>query len=123
VPKLAELLADEAHLKTVLNRHLITQRRLDTAMLRSESVLVPMQGEKLNVSSEKGVHINDAKIVHPNNDTRTAMVHGIDHVLMANNDSILRDVGTTVEDGVKTGAKKVHEGLKKGAEKVKDALD
>ena len=44
--------------------------------------------------------------------TANGVVHGIDHVLMKENDSILRETG-----------KKVEQGLKKGAEKIKDAFD
>jgi uncharacterized surface protein with fasciclin (FAS1) repeats len=123
VPKLADLLADDVRMKQVLSRHLITQRRLDTAMLRSETTLVPMQGETLKVKSLDALYINDAKVVHPNNDTKTSLVHGIDHVLMDYNDSVVRETGETIERGVKKGADKVHDGLKKGANTIKSAFD
>lgn len=123
VPKLADLLADNARMKSVLSRHLITQRRLDTVMLRSETMLVPMEGEVLKVKSLDSLYINDAKVVHPNNDTKTSLVHGIDHVLMAYNDSIVRETAETIEHGVKKGADKVHDGLKKGANTIKNTFD
>lgn len=125
VPRLAELLRDSARLASVLRHHVLVNRRLDTAMLRSEVLLVPMEGPALKVTvNETAVFLDDdAKIVHPNVETRSGLVHGVDHVLMENNDSMLREAGATVEEGVKDGAKKVYDGLKTGADKIKDALD
>jgi uncharacterized surface protein with fasciclin (FAS1) repeats len=124
VPKLSELLANDAELKIVLMHHIIENRRLDTMLLRGESMLIPMTGKALKVSAGPELHIDDdAKIVNPNNDTRTGIVHGIDHVLMKNNDSALGEAGATVEQGLKDGTDKVYDGLKTGARKIKNAFE
>lgn len=125
VPKLAELLRDNARLAAILRHHVLENRRLDTHMLRSEALLTPMEGKAIKITAQETSILldDDAKIVHPNADLRNGLLHGIDHVLMENNDSMLREAGATVEEGVKDGAKKVYDGLKTGADKIKDALD
>lgn len=110
VPKLADLLADRAHLISVLNRHLIQDRSIDTTELSHMSIIVPKEGKELKVKAEKShIEINDARIVMPDRRTKNGIVHGIDHVLMDGNDSLLREAGEKIESGLKEGARKVKE--------------
>lgn len=112
VPKLAELLGDREKLRQVLNRHLVPERAIDTVALGNMRSLQPLEGETLKVDPGKhALEINDAKILVPDRRTGKAIVHGIDHVLMKENDSMLREAGGAIENG-----------LKKGAEKIKDAF-
>jgi len=122
VPKLADLLKDEAYLAFVV-RHHIVGARYDTQALRGQTVLTPLDGKSLKISTEPELRIDDdAKITQPNRDMRNGIFHGIDHVLMANNDSVLRNGAAAVEEGVKDGAKKVYDGLKTGAKKIEEAV-
>lgn len=123
VPKLADLLKDEARLTTVLRHHIVATRRLDTQDLRGLVMLTPQAGASLKISVDSELRIDDdAKIVHPNREMKTGIFHGIDHVLMENNDSALRESAAVLEQGVKDGAKKVYDGLKTGADKIKEAV-
>lgn len=123
VPKLADLLKDEAYLAFVLRHHIVSAR-YDTQGLRGQALLTPLDGKTLKISTEPELRIDDdAKIVHPNRDMRNGTFHGIDHVLMANNDSAFRNGAAAVEEGVKEGATKVYDGLKTGAKKIENALN
>lgn len=123
VPKLADLLKDEAYLAAVLRHHIVDAQRLDTQSLRGLALLTPLQGKQLKVSTEPEIRIDDdAKIVQPNREMKNGLFHGVDHVLMANNDSVLRDGAAVLEEGVKDGAKKVYDGLKTGAKKIENAV-
>jgi uncharacterized surface protein with fasciclin (FAS1) repeats len=123
VPKLADLLKDEAHLAAVLRHHIVDAQRLDTQTLRGQALLTPLQGKALKITTEPEIRIDDdTKIVQPNREMKTGIYHGVDHVLMANNDSALRNGAAAVEEGVKDGAKKVYDGLKTGAKKIEEAV-
>jgi len=123
VPKLADLLKDEAYLAAVLRHHVVDTQRFDTQTLRSQVLITPLQGKPLKITTEPEIRIDDdARIVQPNRDMKTGVYHGIDHVLMANNDSALRNGAAAVEESVKDGAKKVYDGLKTGAKKIEEAV-
>lgn len=123
VPKLADLLKDESYLAFVIRHHIVPAQRLDTQALRGQALLTPLDGKSLKISTEPELRIDDdAKITQPNRDMRNGIFHGIDHVLMANNDSALRNGAAAVEEGVKDGAKKVYDGLKTGAKKIEEAV-
>src|SRR5690606_11248692 len=113
VPQLSKLLDDPNRLQAVLHRHYIPGRVLKTDDLRGMKTLWPHQGEKIEVDvGDKHIELNDAKILVPDMVGANGVVHGIDHVLMRNNDSMLREAGSAVERG-----------LKHAAEKIEDAFD
>lgn len=113
VPKLAELLENKEKLLHVLNRHLIPGRTLDTEALWKEIVLQPKEGKELKVKySEKSIGINDAKILLRDLRGKEGIAHGIDHVLMDENDSFMRSAGGTIERGLKKGTRKIKETFK-----------
>ncbi|MCW8129167.1 MAG: fasciclin domain-containing protein [Planctomycetota bacterium] len=108
VPKLSALLNDRPRLLEVLDRHVLDNRALDTADLRTERVLIPKAGKELKVKpGGEYIEINDAKILSADNRASNGIVHGIDHVLMVNNDSMLREAAEAIERGLKKGAEKV----------------
>jgi uncharacterized surface protein with fasciclin (FAS1) repeats len=121
VPKLASLLHDPARLDRVLRNHVIIGERVAFSDLPKRSALIMYGGEKVDVRSD-GRNVNDAKIETPDIDAGAVLIHGIDKVLMENNDSKLRQAGETLEAGVKFAGEKVYDGLQTGAEKVKETL-
>jgi len=118
VPKLADLLRDHARLERVLRNHVIVGNRVSYMDLPGRKSLVMYGGETVDVRSN-GRNVNDAKIETPDVEAGTVLIHGIDKVLMENNDSKLRQAGETLEGGVKFAGQKVYDGLKTGAGKVK----
>jgi len=109
VPKLAALLANREKLDQVLARHAVNGV-LDTTELRKVTSLQPQAGEALKVRpGDKFIEINDAKILVPDVRVPKGIVHGIDHVLMTDNDSMMREAGAAIERGLKNGAEKVEE--------------
>lgn len=74
-------------------------------------------------SQDSPIRINDAAVVEPNLRASNGIVHGIDRVLMAGNESKFREAATSLEEGVKRGAEKAYDGLKSGARKIEKALD
>jgi uncharacterized surface protein with fasciclin (FAS1) repeats len=121
VPKLAELLHDRERLGEMLRNHMIVGERVAYADLASRKTLTMYGGKVVDVRSD-GRNVNDAKIEPADINAGTAVVHGIDKVLMENNDSKLRQAGETLEEGVKFAGRKVYDGLKSGAQKVKDTV-
>ncbi|HYF51021.1 MAG TPA: fasciclin domain-containing protein [Planctomycetota bacterium] len=121
VPKLAELLHDRERLGEVLRNHMIVGERLAYAELASRKTLTMYGGKVVDVRSD-GRNVNDAKIEPADISAGTAVIHGIDKVLMENNDSKLRQAGETLEEGVKFAGRKVYDGLKSGAQKVKETF-
>lgn len=108
VPKLAALLNDRDKLIEVLNRHIVESKALDTTDLRKESILIPKSGKELKVKpGDRYIEINDAKILSADNRAGNGIFHGIDHVLMKDNDSMLREAGAAIERTLKKGAEKV----------------
>jgi uncharacterized surface protein with fasciclin (FAS1) repeats len=122
VPKLADLLHDHERLERVLRNHVIIGERVSYSELRGRNALIMYGGEKVDVRSD-GRNVNDAQIETPDIEAGTVVIHGIDKVLMENNDSKLRQAGETLEAGVKFAGEKVYDGLKTGAEKVKDTFE
>ncbi|MBE7466053.1 MAG: fasciclin domain-containing protein [Planctomycetes bacterium] len=115
VPDLSKLLDDAPRLQAVLNRHLLDGLALETKALRDLRRLTPKQGEELEVSGGKEgkpIEINDAKILAPDGKASNGILHGIDHVLMKNNDSMLREAGAAVERGIKKGVEDVKNAFK-----------
>lgn len=119
VPKLSELLHDDTRLKQVLLNHVVPGDELMFAELAERRHLETSGGRVINVKSD-GRNVNDARIEKPNMKAGGAVIHGIDKVLMENNDSKLRQAGETLEEGVKFAGRKTYDGLKTGAGKVKE---
>lgn len=112
VPTLAELLGDKEKLGTVLRHHIIAGQELTTKDIAKEKKLTPLEGDPLAVEVNKDeIEINDAKIVQADVRASNGIYHGIDHVLMNENDSMLREFGGAVERGLKKGAKKIEDAV------------
>ncbi|MCZ7646972.1 MAG: fasciclin domain-containing protein [Planctomycetota bacterium] len=108
VPKLAELLADKPRLTAVLKRHVIPNYVIALNRLRELEAVQPLEGEILEIEQgDKHLEINDAKILVPDVPAANGIVHGIDHVLMKNNDSMLREAGAAIERSLKHAAEEV----------------
>ena len=108
VPRLGDLLHDSEKLRTVLEHHLVVDQVVDTTVLRTLRTLQPAEGEVLDVKpGDSSIKINDAKIVAPDLLASNGILHGIDHVLMKENGSVLGEAGRTVEHGLKKGARKI----------------
>ena len=122
VPKMSELLKDKPRLRAVLSGHIILDKRMDSADIAAESTLQPLEGATLKVKGDNDMKINDARVVHINIIAPNGIAHGLDKVLMANNESFMKDAGETVETNVKKGAHTVFNGLKSGANKVKETF-
>jgi uncharacterized surface protein with fasciclin (FAS1) repeats len=122
VPKLAELLHDGIRLQQVLRSHLVTDEGIMYADLAGKKHLSTQSGRILEVKSD-GRNIDDAHIDKPNMTAGDIVIHGIDKVLMEDNDSKLRQAGETLEEGAKLAGKKTYDGLKMGAQKVKDVYN
>mgnify|MGYP001576507789 CR=1 FL=1 len=121
VPKLAALLNDTPTLKSVLSRHIVLDRKIMMAELAKEKTILTMSGETVAVSSD-GKRVQDGTITAGDIAARNGVIHAVDHVFMEENDSALRGAGYTLEQGVKSGARKVYDGLKTGANKIKEAF-
>jgi uncharacterized surface protein with fasciclin (FAS1) repeats len=121
VPKLAELLRDNTRLAGVLRNHLIIGEKVAFNDLKNKKRLLMYGGKSVDVRSD-GRNVNDARIEFPDITAGNVVIHGIDKVLMENNDSKLRQAGEVLEDGVKMAGHKVYDGLKTGAGKVKETF-
>lgn len=112
VPTLAELLGDKEKLGAILRHHIIAGQEMTTKEIAQKKQLTPLEGEPLEVEVNKDeIEINDAKIVQSDIRASNGIYHGIDHVLMKENDSMLREFGSAVERGLKKGAKKIEDAV------------
>jgi uncharacterized surface protein with fasciclin (FAS1) repeats len=112
VPKLADLIDSPERFTGVMEHHLLVGTAMDTSALFYAEVLHPKSGEPLKVTcNDRLFQVDDAKIRIEDLQASNGYVHGIDRVLMKENDSMLRNAGETIERG-----------LKKGTEKIKDTF-
>lgn len=122
MPKMSEILHNQAELLRILERHLVVDRVVNMEELRTLRTLQPKGGELLSVKpSDSTAKINDGKIVAPDLVAQNGVVHGVDRLLTKDNDSALGDAGRTIEHGLKEGARKIKDAFSDDKSEKKEA--
>jgi len=120
VPKLAEFLHDVPRLREVLSRHIVWGY-LDARAVWGIHHLAPIGGKSIRITSVN-MRIEDAEVVQANLQALNGMIHGVNRVFMDENFSLLREAGTQLEEGLKSGATMVANAVKAGAAKLDHVL-
>ncbi|KYK31554.1 MAG: hypothetical protein AYK22_02350 [Thermoplasmatales archaeon SG8-52-3] len=77
--KIENLLNDKDRLLTVIKSHILAKKVLSNSLLSMKKIKT-INGKELNISTKKGLQINDANILKTDIECTNGVIHAIDNV-------------------------------------------
>lgn len=79
--KIENLLNDKDRLLTVLKSHIIAKKIISSSLMNMKKTKT-INGKELNISTKKGLQINEANVIKLDIECTNGIIHAIDNILL-----------------------------------------
>lgn len=79
--KIENLLNDKDRLMTILKSHIIAKKVMSPNLISLKKIKT-INGKELNISTKKGLQINDANVIKTDIECTNGIIHAIDNVFL-----------------------------------------